>query len=89
MEYRRLVLLVKHAGEVEPRRILLMLTPMVDMDLWRLRRGLGVYTPTKTLKRSSGPGTLRKAQRYPLISPSVRKDDGRRRQRAAPENFLW
>jgi len=42
-EYRLLALLVEHAGEVVPRPILLMLTPTVDVHLWRLRRKLGVY----------------------------------------------
>jgi DNA-binding response OmpR family regulator len=43
MEYSLLELLVEHAGEVVPRRALLMLTPTVDVHLWRLRKKLGVY----------------------------------------------
>ena len=43
MEYRLLALLLKHAGKIVPRPILLMLTPTVDVHLWRLRRKLGVY----------------------------------------------
>ena len=43
MEYRLLALLLKQAGEVVPRPILLMLTPMVDVHLWRLRKKLGKY----------------------------------------------
>jgi DNA-binding response OmpR family regulator len=43
MEYRLLALLVKHAGEVVPRPDLLMLTPMVDTHVWRLRKKLGKY----------------------------------------------
>ena len=43
MEYRLLALLVEHAGEVVPRPILLMLTPTVDVHLWRLRKKLGKY----------------------------------------------
>jgi hypothetical protein len=30
MEYRLLTLLLKHAGKIVPRQVLLMLTPMVD-----------------------------------------------------------
>ena len=43
MEYRLLGVLVKHAGEVVPQPILLMLTPLVDVHLWRLRKKLGKY----------------------------------------------
>ena len=43
MEYRLLAVLVEHAGAVVPRRTLLMVTPMVDVHLWRLRRKLGIY----------------------------------------------
>jgi DNA-binding response OmpR family regulator len=43
MEYRLLTLLLKHAGEVVPGPILLMLTPMVDAHVWRLRKKLGKY----------------------------------------------
>jgi DNA-binding response OmpR family regulator len=43
MEYGLLALLVQHAGEIVPRPDLLMLTPMVDTHLWRLRRKLGIY----------------------------------------------
>jgi two-component system KDP operon response regulator KdpE len=43
IEYRLLVVLVKHAGEVVPQPILLMLTPLVAMHLWRLRKKLGKY----------------------------------------------
>ena len=43
MEYRLLALLLKHAGKIVPRPILLMLTPTVDADLWRLRKKLGTY----------------------------------------------
>jgi DNA-binding response OmpR family regulator len=43
MEYRLLALLVEHAGEVVTRPTLLMLTPMVDAHLWRLREKLGIY----------------------------------------------
>ena len=43
MEYRLLGVLVKHAGEVVPQPILLMLTPLVAMHLWRLRKKLGKY----------------------------------------------
>jgi DNA-binding response OmpR family regulator len=42
-EYRVLAVLVTHAGAVVPRPILLMLTPMVDMHLSRLRKKLGIY----------------------------------------------
>jgi two-component system KDP operon response regulator KdpE len=43
MEYRLLALLVKHAGEVVPRPILLKLTGPVDVHIWRLRKKLGKY----------------------------------------------
>ena len=43
MEYRLLALLLKHAGKIVPRPILSMLTPTVDVHLWRLRKKLGVY----------------------------------------------
>jgi two-component system, OmpR family, KDP operon response regulator KdpE len=43
MEYRLLAVLVKHPGEVVPQPILLMLTPLVDVHLWRLRKKLGKY----------------------------------------------
>ena len=43
MEYRLLALFVEHAGDVVPRRVLLMLTPTVDVHLWRLRKRLGKY----------------------------------------------
>jgi DNA-binding response OmpR family regulator len=43
MEYRLLAVLVEHAGAVVPRRTLLMVTPTVDVHLWRLRRKLGIY----------------------------------------------
>ena len=43
MAYRVLALLVEHAAEVVPRTILLMLTPTVDVHLWRLRKKLGIY----------------------------------------------
>ena len=43
MEYRLLAVLVKHAGEVVPQPILLMLTLLVDVHLWRLRKKLGKY----------------------------------------------
>ena len=43
MEYRLLTLLLKHAGEVVPGPILLMLSPMVDAHVWRLRKKLGKY----------------------------------------------
>jgi len=42
-EYRLLARLVENAGKVVPRPILLMLTPTVDVHLWRLRRKLGAY----------------------------------------------
>ena len=43
MEYRLLVLLVEHAGQVVPRPMFLMLTPTVDAHLWRQRKKLGKY----------------------------------------------
>ena len=43
MEYSLLALLVKHAGEVVPRPILLKLTGPVDVHIWRLRKKLGKY----------------------------------------------
>ena len=43
MEYRLLALLLKHAGKIVPRPILLMLTPTVNVHLWRLRKKLGRY----------------------------------------------
>ena len=43
MEYRLLAVLVEHAGEVVPRRTLLMVTPTVDAHIRRLRRKLGMY----------------------------------------------
>ena len=42
-EYRLLALFVEHAGDVVPRRVLLMLTPTVNVHLRRLRKKLGVY----------------------------------------------
>ena len=43
MEYRLLALLVKRAGEVVPRPILLKLTGPLDVHLWRLQKKLGKY----------------------------------------------
>jgi DNA-binding response OmpR family regulator len=43
MEYRLLALLMKRAGEVVPRPILLKLTGPLDVHLWRLRKKLGIY----------------------------------------------
>jgi DNA-binding response OmpR family regulator len=43
MEYHLLALLVEHAGEIVPRPTLLMLTPTMDVHLWRLRKKLGIY----------------------------------------------
>jgi two-component system, OmpR family, KDP operon response regulator KdpE len=43
MEYLLLAVLVKHAGEVVPQPILMTLTPLVDVHLWRLRKKLGKY----------------------------------------------
>jgi DNA-binding response OmpR family regulator len=40
MEYRLLALLVKRAGDVVPRPILLKLTGPLDVHLWRLRKKL-------------------------------------------------
>jgi DNA-binding response OmpR family regulator len=43
MEYSLLALLVKRAGEVVPRPILLELTGPVDVHIWRLGKKLGKY----------------------------------------------
>ena len=43
MEYRLLALLVKRAGEVVPRPVLLKLTGPLDVHLWRLQKKLGKY----------------------------------------------
>ena len=57
MEYGLLTLLVEHAGEVVPRRVLLMLTPTVDVNLWRLRRKLGIHFD-RTSKRLRASDTV-------------------------------
>jgi two-component system response regulator ResD len=44
MEYRLLALFAEHVGEVVPRRVLLMLTPTMDVHLRQLRKKLGMYS---------------------------------------------
>jgi len=60
MEYRLLALLVEHVGEVVPRPTLLILTPTVDVHLWRLRKKLGKYADQyieTVVNRPGYPGT--------------------------------
>jgi len=57
-EYRLLALFVEHAGDVVPRRVLLMLTPTVNVHLRRLRK------KTRSIRRPVHRNRLR--DRIPL-----------------------